>query len=399
MDIVERLQRRGARVLLITDRYAPEVGGSIVWFENVYRRYPQGTVAIVTQAYPDDDRIDEATPGVRVYRTRLRRYRFLKPESLLLYAKLFFWSAFAILRHRVQVIYAGKVLPEGLIARLCGKLFRIPYVVYAHGEEITVFGRNPKLRRHLPRVYGGAARVIVNSDFTRRELEELCGATVRAVKISPGVDERVFRAGPRDAAIVSHLRLEGKIVLLSVGRLQKRKGHDHILLALPGILRQVPDLAYVILSTGEEEARLKDLARDLGIADHVRFVGEVAFQGLPRYYNTADIFILANRQLEDGDVEGFGIVFLEASACKRPVIAGASGGTGDAVREGVSGYRIDAANVAEIERAVVTLARDAKLREQFGEAGRQVVEGEYTWEKVVEKTLEVDAELVAQPGA
>lgn len=399
MEAVERVQRRGARVLLITDRYAPEVGGSIVWFENVYNRYPPGTVAIVTQAYPHDRAIDEAHSGLRVYRTRLRRYRFLKPESLLLYAKLFFWSAYAIVRHRAQVIYAGKVLPEGFIARLCGKLFRIPYVVYAHGEEITVFGSNPSLRRHLPPVYGEAARVIVNSDFTRDELMKLCGDAVRAVKISPGVDARMFQAGPRDAAIQSALGLEGKVVLLSVGRLQRRKGHDHILLALPGILRQVPELVYVVLSTGEEEARLKGLARDLGIADHVRFVGEVAFQDLPRYYNTADIFILANRQLDDGDVEGFGIVFLEAGACKRPVIAGASGGTGDAVREGVSGYRIDAANVAEIERAVVTLARDAKLREQLGEAGREIVEGEYTWEKVVERTLEVDAEIVAHPGA
>ena len=87
---MERHQGSGARVLLITDRYAPEVGGSIVWFENVYNRYPAGTVAIVTQAYPQDDAIDQAHAGVRVYRTRLRRYRFLKPESLLLYAKLFF---------------------------------------------------------------------------------------------------------------------------------------------------------------------------------------------------------------------------------------------------------------------------------------------------------------------
>lgn len=383
---------KSPRILLITDRYLPEVGGSITWFDCASRRYPPNTVWILTKKYPNAEVVDQglARLGVSVTRRDLRRYRFLKPESLLMYIKLFFTAVWIVLRHRIDVIYAGKVLPEGMVARVVGRFLRRPYIVFAHGEEITVFGKNPKLGPKLPGVYDSATAVIANSSFTMGTLVEYHCSGKNAVKICPGVDPGVFTPGPRDQELVKRYDLEGKTVLLSVGRHQKRKGHDHVIMAMPRILKSCPNLVYVVTSNGEEEAYLHRLAGELGVSGSVRFTGEVPLEDLPRFYKTCDIFILANRLMEDGDVEGFGIVYLEASASRKPTIAGDSGGTGDPVRHGWNGLRVDARDPDRIAEAVLQLAQDPALRETMGKNGRELVEAEFTWDRVVQKMLTLD---------
>ena len=326
---------RGApRTLLLTDRYLPEVGGSIVWFSNVYRRYPPGTVWIVTKKNPGADEVDRRFLGIRTLRLGLRRYRFLRPESLMMLAKLLVAAVWTIRRYSIQIVHAGKLHPEGLVARIAARVTHIPYVVYAHGEELTVVVNNPNYAPWLGRlrsVYNDSAAVIANSDYTRAELLRFGIEAEKIVRISPGVDSALFKPGIACAEIAARYSLEGKMVLVSIGRLQKRKGHDHVLRALPKVLKRIPHLAYLIVSSGEEEEFLKSLSKELGLEKVVRFVGEVPFESLSEYYNTADIFIMANRTLPNGDVEGFGIVFLEANACGKPVIAGDSGGTADPV--------------------------------------------------------------------
>jgi phosphatidyl-myo-inositol dimannoside synthase len=384
------------RTLLITDRYLPEVGGSIVWFCNVYRRYPPGTVCILTRRYPGARAVDATFPGIRVTRLDLRRYRFLRPESLLVLVKLLVSSVWLIRRHSLEMIHASKVYPEGFVARLAAKLTRIPYVVYAHAEELTVVRRDPAYAPNLPRlltVYEEAAAVIANSEFTKAELESFGVDGRRIRRISPGVDPEFFRPKPRDPSLSAEHGLDGKFVLLSVGRLQKRKGHDHVIRALPAVLEQVPNLVYLVVSDGEEKESLQRLATDLGVAESVRFTGKVPLERLVDYYSVADIFILANRQTDDGDVEGFGIVFLEAGACSRAVIAGDSGGTADPVRQGWNGLRIDASRPEEIARALLELSGDPDRRQQMGLNGRQLVEAEYGWEVTTERILDLSREV------
>jgi len=392
--------QRAAKVLLISDRYLPEVGGSIYWFDNLYRRYPKDSVWILTQAYPGSKAFDSAS-GTRIHFTRvkLRRHAFLRPESLLIYVKLLFAGIWIVLRNRVSIIHASKVLPEGLVARCISRLLGVPYLVYAHGEEITIFSRNPDMLRHLRKVYDGAARVVANSSFTANCVRNLGCHGENVVRISPGVDPDAFRPGPRNGDLVREQRLEGKTVLLSVGRLQKRKGHDNVLRAMPEILASCPDLVYLVTSHGEEEEPLRRLAAKLDVEHAVRFVGETPLALLQNYYNTCDIFILANRTLEDGDVEGFGMVFLEASSCGKPVIAGDSGGTGDPVKDAWNGLRLDTTKPENIAKAVIQLASNPGLREKMGSNGRALVESDYSWDSVVRKFAATDADILAGRAA
>lgn len=383
------------RTLLISDRYLPDIGGSFTWFDNVYRRHRAGSVWIVTNRYPNAGDVDANFPQIRMVRTTLKRYRFLKPESLLLYMKLLFWCSWVILRHRIQVIHASKNMPEGYMARILSRIWRVPYVVYAHGEEITVFMRNPKLAPHQPKIYGDAAAVIANSGFTAGLVKDLGVPEDRIARISPGVDPDVFAPAPPSAAMRQKYGLDaGKIHVLTVGRLQRRKGHDRVIEAMPEILRQAPNVVYVIAGDGEERSSLEALARATGVAEHVRFLGRVPQEDLPALYNTCDLFLMANRTMPDGDVEGFGIVFLEAGACLRPAIAGNSGGTADAVEDGVNGFQVDGESLASISTAVVRLALDPALRQRMGEAGRKKVLERYTWDGITERIVAVSKGVV-----
>jgi len=281
------------------------------------------------------------------------------------------------------------------VARLLWKFFKVPYIVFAHGEEITVSHANPKLRAKLVPIFDDATAVIANSSFTAQVLRDIGCNGSNIVQISPGVDPVMFSPGEADAELIEKLGLAGKKVLLSVGRLQKRKGHDHVIRALPAVLARHPDVVYVILSIGEEEANLRALAEEMGVADSVRFVGEVPYEDLPRYYRTCDIQIMANRTLECGDVEGFGIVFLEAAACSKPAVAGDSGGTCDPVRDGWNGRRIDASDPENVAATLTELFDDPESWTRMGRNGRAMVEEEYSWDVVCQRVEDVTCEVAA----
>jgi phosphatidyl-myo-inositol dimannoside synthase len=385
------------RTLVLTERYLPEIGGSFVWFANVYRRYPPGSVCILTRSYPGAEGVDANFPGIETIRLKLERYSWLRPESLMVLLKLVSRGLWTIRRHAVEIVHAGKLLPEGFVARLLWKATGVPYVVYAHGEEIALLGDNPEYARHYPTlraVYRDAAAVIANSDFTTERLTHFGANPSKIVRISPGVDCSLFSPAEKDPVLVERLGLADKLVLLTVGRLQRRKGHDNVLRALRQVLQQVPNLVYLIVSDGEERLALEQLAKELNVDQAVRFVGEVPGPDLSRYYNTCDIFILANRTLSNGEFEGFGIVFLEASACGKPVIAGNSGGTADPVRHGWNGLRVDASQPMEIAEAIVGLAKDPARRAVMGSLGRELAESEYEWEQVTERILALSRDVV-----
>ncbi len=393
--------KRHPRVLVISEIYLPQIGGSITWLHNSYIRHPDKTVFLLTKKYRGTRDLDQSIEsdstrsGIRrVVRRSFERYWFLRPHSLLMYLNMLVSAMWIVLRHKIDIIHVGKNLPEGYIARIVSKTLRVPYVIYAHGEEITICQGDPKLAPTIRPVYDDAAAVIANSTFTVETLAKAGVRTEHVTQISPGVDADTFCPAAPDDELVSRLGLEGKVVLLSVGRLTLRKGHDQVISALPRILEAVPNLVYVIASDGEEREHLEELVAKHGVGGAVHFLGAVDVDSLPRLYNTCDIFIMANRELPGGDIEGFGIVFLEANACGKPVIGGASGGTSDAIRHGQSGLRIDGTSIDEIVDAVTTLAADAEKRQAMGTFGRKLVLENYTWDVICARTQAVTRRVI-----
>lgn len=368
-------------LLVITELFLPTKGGTAVWFDEVYRRLGGKEIHILTAAVEGAAVHDRDHPNT-IHRLRLRRYRWLKPESLAMYAKLL-WAALRIAwRYPIAAVHAGRVLPEGLVGWAVARLFRVPLVIYAHGEEIMTW-RQPGKFRAMVFTYRRADKVVANSQFTRQALLQLGVDSARIVRISPGVDIERFRPGLPVQDLFERLGIPPRTpLILSVGRLTRRKGFDQVIRALPSVAKEIPEIHYVIVGSGEDEGYLKRLAEALGVAVRVHFVGQVSMEELPRWYNACTVFAMPNRKI-GGDNEGFGMVYLEAGACGKPSLAGKDGGTGDAVQDQVTGLRVDGNEVSEVAAALVFLL---KAPHQLGQKALEIVRTQYAWSKVAAQT-------------
>ncbi|MEJ2564770.1 MAG: glycosyltransferase family 4 protein [Gammaproteobacteria bacterium] len=372
-------------LLIITELFLPTKGGTAVWFDEVYRRLGGKEMHVVTADVPGAQDHDAGHPN-SIHRISLRRRWWLRPESLGIYAKLFTASLGLALHHRFEAVHAGRVLPEGLVGWAVARLIRRPIVIYAHGEEITTW-RQPAKRKAMIFAYRHADQVVANSDFTRNELIKLGIEPACIVLISPGVDVDRFRAGLPSVDLRKRLEItEKQRVILSVGRLSRRKGFDQIVKVLPALVACGIDAHYVIIGIGEDDAYLRRLASDCGVAERVHLLGHVPTDDLPRWYNVADVFAMPNREI-DGDTEGFGMVFLEAAACGKPVLAGRSGGTGAAVVDNTTGLRIDGSSERQVAEALIRILGDREFSAKLGQNGYLRAQKQFSWEAIAAKTM------------
>ena len=372
------------RLLVITELFLPTKGGTAVWFDEVYRRLGGREIHIVTAAVPGGEAYDAGHANT-IHRLNLKRSPWLRPESLAMYLKLLFRCLALMLRHRFDAVHAGRVLPEGLVGWCVARLFRKPLVIYAHGEEITTWRQSGKFRA-MCFAYRHADTVIANSEFTRDELLKIGVSARRIVLIHPGVDVERFRPGLPCDDLRAQLGCAGSgQLLLSVGRLSRRKGFDQTVRSVARLLPEFPGLHYALVGIGEDEQYLLDLARECGVAKRVHLLGHVPAEDLPRWYNAADVFVMPNREI-GGDTEGFGMVFIEASACGTPVVAGDAGGTASSVSEGVNGFRVDGNSVDAITERLRTLLGDSGLRERMGTTAHAWATQGFSWDSVAQRT-------------
>jgi phosphatidylinositol alpha-1,6-mannosyltransferase len=381
----------GERYLVITELFLPTKGGTAVWFDEVYRRIGGKDIHIVTADVPGAKDHDASNPNV-VHRLRLRRRWWLRPESLGMYVKLLVVSLAVGLRHRFDAVHAGRVLPEGLIGLLVAHLIRMPLVIYSHGEELTTW-RQALKRRAMVWSYRHADLVVANSEFTRDELTKLGVAPKKIAVLYPGVDVEMFRPGlPHDDLVRAIGLRSSEKLIVSVGRLSRRKGFDQVVRAMPFLQQGGLAVRYALIGIGEDRAYLQALATELGLSDRVHFLGHVAPDILPRWYNAADVVAMPNREI-DGDTEGFGMVFLEAAACARPTVAGLAGGTGAAVIDGVTGLRVDGASTEAVVDALGRLLGDPVLARKLGEQGHARALRDFSWQRVAENTRQLQTIL------
>ena len=277
-------------------------------------------------------------------------------------------------------VECGQLLPFGLIALLLKRVFGIPYLVWAYGNDVLRPQRYPFLRRLLCLVLSNADSVVAISQSTKREIVRLGLNPDRIAVIPPAVDTQRFHPQIDGSQVVIRHRLQGKRVILTVARLVERKGIDMVIKAMPKVLEAIPNVVYLVIGIGPYQGKLERLARGLGLEGRVIFVGRVPDEELPYYYNICDLFVLVSRTLADkGEIEGFGIVFLEAGACGKPVIGGRGGGTSEAIEEGVTGLLVDPLDVNEIANAIIRVLQDEELARRLGENGRRRATNQPDW--------------------
>ena len=373
-----------SRLLVISELFLPTKGGTTVWYDAVYRRMGGKGVHIITADVPDAAAIDRIHPN-SIHRVGLKRVWWLKPESLGMYLKMLGKSLLVAFRNKFDAVHGARALPEGLVAWIMARLLRKPLVVYCHGEELSTWGRGRKFRTMLW-VYRHADANIANSEYTLEEMVKLGVRRETITLIYPGVETERFRPGLPCEDLKQSIGLQaGQHLILSVGRLVRRKGFDQVIRAIPELVKQGIDAHYALIGIGEDWDYLSDLAKELGVSERLHLLGHVSPEDLPRWYNACDVFVMANREI-NGDTEGFGMVFLEAAACGKPSIAGNAGGTGAAVVDGVTGYRVDGTNVSVLVGRLSALLSNSDLAAQLGHAGMVRARDEFSWNAVAYKT-------------
>jgi phosphatidylinositol alpha-1,6-mannosyltransferase len=260
-------------------------------------------------------------------------------------------------------------------------------VATTHGHEVG-WAALPVARQLLRRIGRGVDVVTYLGEYTRQRIASAFGPGVRMERLAPGVDTEAFR--PDVPSMRSQLGLADRPVVVCVSRLVARKGQDTLIHALPAIRRRVPDAALLLVGGGAYERTLRRYARDEGVERDVVFTGSVPWQQLPAYYTAGDVFAMPCRTRYAGmDVEGLGVVFLEAAASGLPVVAGDSGGAADAVRAGETGVVVDGGSVASVASAVADLLSDDLRARAMGAAGRAWVEQAWRWDLVASRLREL----------
>ncbi len=374
-------KRHRGRILLLADVFPPKTGGSGRWLWETYRRVADHDIVVAAGTHPHQDEFDRVH-DLRVYRLPLSfpTWGFFSVTGFSHYSKAFKSIREIVQREDVHIIHCATLLPEGWIAWLLQQRHGVPYLCYVHGEELNVGRRSRELGWLMRRVLSGARIVIANSNNTIRLLRDTWGLPNRRIRLlHPGTDVHRFTPAPYERDVRSRLGWDGRSVILTVGRLQRRKGHDCLIRALVEIRQHVPNVLYAIVGDGPERDRLEQLVDELGMGGHVQFQSDASDEAIIACYQQCDLFALPNREVE-GDIEGFGIVLVEAQACGKPVIAGNSGGTAETMSCGITGELVRAESVQELASAIVSLLTDEPRRTRMGNAGREWAVQRFDWE-------------------
>jgi phosphatidylinositol alpha-1,6-mannosyltransferase len=402
------------RCLVVANTFPPVHGGSAIVYDSL-ARFGGGRVSVLA---PQEDyrdgwpiqgwrEFDRRAP-FNVHRIRLLRTLFL-PEDASALQRIGGLAADLVIRvsvlrgiwrivrtEKIAVLCIGELVAGGWLAGACRRLFGLKTVIYIHGEEISTRTRYDEGGQRRRRAFAAADGIVAVSRFTQDTLVRGFGVPDGKIElVSNGVDLDRFVPRPRPNHLMVRYGLEGRRILLTVSRLYARKGMDRVIESLPVVLRRFPDLVYLIVGEGSYRPVLENLVAYHDLGRNVIFAGAVPDYELTEHYSLGDVFIMANREMPDGETEGFGLVFLEANACGLPVIAGKAGGSVDAVTDQVNGLVVDGDDTAAISAAIIRMFEDDGLRESLRAGGADVARAS-GWDQRVEQFLRFCDRLTAR---
>lgn len=358
------------RILLVTNDFPPRVGGIQSYLWNIYRRLPAlGVEVHVLAPASEGDGAFDRDAGIDIERWPHAMWR---PTDAL--AKR--------VRERardVDVVSFGAVVPMCLMAPSLER----PLIVHTHGFEVG-WARMPAARAGLQRIVRAASLVTVVSDYTRPFIERAARSETQMLRT--GVDLERFHPTVDGTVIRKRYDLETRPVVSCVSRLVARKGQDQIIKAMPAVLDAVPDAVALIVGGGRYRKALQNLAEDQGVERSVIFTGEVAEDELAMHYAAGDVFAMPCRsRYANLEVEGLGLVYLEAQACARPAITGDSGGAPESVIDGETGLVVGGRDTDALADSLALLLGDPTAAKAMGDAGRRFVEANHDWDTVVKR--------------
>ncbi|CAB4338505.1 unannotated protein [freshwater metagenome] len=375
---MQRDDSKVKQILFVTNDFGPRAGGIETFIIGLIERLPKNQVLVYTSKQGDTQAYDkhwQERYGVEVIRDRTK---VLLPTPRVARA------VSRLAKNRaISIVCFGAAAPLGLLAPSLRRAGVSRIISLTHGHEVwwaKVFPFSLALKR-----IGNKVDVLTYlGDFTKEAIS-ICltpSAKKAMVKIAPGIDVEHFNPDVDSSKLRNYLGLTNKSVIVSVGRLVHRKGQDRLIGALPAIRKAVPNVHLLIVGEGPYKEKLISLAKNCGVMDCITFVGRIQYSQLPEYVSAGDLFAMPSRSRFNGlEVEGLGIVYLEASACGLPVIAGNSGGAPDAVLEGTTGVVVDGNSISDISSAAISLLLNPALMKSMGKAGHAWISKEWTWQR------------------
>ena len=365
-----------SRVLLVTNDFPPRRGGIQSYLLELVSRLAttgEHTLTVYAPQWKDAETFDARTAGYHVVR---------HPGTLMLPgAGVDIRMRRLIAEHGIDTVWFGAAAPLGLLAHRARQAGATRVLASTHGHEVG-WSMLPVARSVLRRIGENSDVVTFVSRYTRARFASAFGPHAALEHLPPGVDTDRFRPDPASRAeLRTRFGLGQRPTVVCLSRLVPRKGQDMLIRALPSIRQRVNGAALVIAGGGPYLAALRRLADRFGVSDHVTFTGGVPAADLPAYHAMADVFAMPCRTRGAGlDVEGLGIVFLEASATGVPVIAGSSGGAPETVRHNKTGMVVDGRSVNQVADAVSELLADPDRAAAMGAAGRDWVTAQWRWD-------------------
>jgi phosphatidylinositol alpha-1,6-mannosyltransferase len=382
---------------LLTDAFLPHAGGSRYYYYNLFKRIADlgNEVSVLTSKVKGWEAFDH-----KAQTDSFKIERHFKPLRDLSYSQLpkimgpMLAAGAMFLRDRPDILHCGDLYPPGLIGVLLKRTSRLPFIAYSHGEEITQTDQ----RRFQPAirnlVYKTADAIVANGSFAVQNLLRIGVSESKIHTITPGLDTSIFFPRTPNEELRQLYGITDELVVLTVARLTPRKGQSRVIAALAALGSKIPAVKYLIVGRGPEESALRAQVKHLGIEDKVIFAGFVPDDAINDHYNLSDILVMPNIK-ESGDVEGFGMVFLEANAVGLPVIGGKSGGTAEAIEDGVTGFLVDETSEEELRDRLILLLSDPALRTKMGHAGLERVRNEFSWDSRATYLRDISLDVIA----
>jgi len=380
---------RQKRVLMITLEFPPQIGGIATFLHQLTNALDHEQTILLAPSMKGDEEWDIEHVTYPIVRKKLLFPKILWPRWL----RLFFHVRKIVKENNIELIMLHHVLPVGYVAVLIKKFFGIPFIIFSHGTDVVAGTRTAWKRSMVKMVVRQSEQVIFNSNNLMGRLnDKLPQFNSKYSVLYPCPDSEFFT--PANTEEVEDLRvklaLEGKKVVLSVGRIDEGKGFTHLVRIFPKLLEQEPNLVWIIIGDGPKQKEMYSEIRKNNLQNIVRYVGEIPHDEIKKYYYLCDVFALFTHP-DNGMEEGLGLVFLEAAACGAPIVAGRSGGVIEAVLHTQTGIIFDVyQNMAEGANAIIQMIQNPEYAKQLGDAGQARIKATFIWEhqlKVLDQWL------------